>query len=314
VQIRRSATGVEVLAPAKINLFFEVLNRRNDGFHEIETLMVPISLYDTLFLEDDENGTFSLTAHWSKGIELKQRETARQTGAVPEAELNLLPQGDDNHALRAVRQLAADAGIVRGAKLRLVKRIPAAAGLGGGSSDAAAALVAANLVWKLNWPREKLEEVAAKIGSDVPFFIASRPAVCRGRGEQIDPIPRLPAMQLVVVRPPEGLSTPAVYRACRPGSPPKTIEPVLAAFRSGSPEKLGNLLHNRLLEPARSLSPWIDSTLEQLNKEKPLAIGMSGSGTTCFALCRSAFDARRCAARLKCRRPGIGQIWSVMTV
>jgi 4-diphosphocytidyl-2-C-methyl-D-erythritol kinase len=124
----------------------------------------------------------------------------------------------------------------------------------------------------------------------------------------------LPTLHLVVVRPPEGLSTPAVYRACKPGNPPNRIEPVLAAFEDGSPEKLGPLLQNRLLEPARSLSPWIDRVLEKLKQENPLAIGMSGSGTTCFALCRSAVAARRCAARLQCRRPSIGQVWSVMTV
>ncbi len=111
------------------------------------------------------------------------------------------------------------AGIRAGARLRLLKRIPATAGLGGGSSDAAAALLAGNVGWNLNWSRERLMELAAELGSDVPFFLAGGAAICRGRGEVVAPVGRLGTLFGVVVRPPVGLSTARVYGHCRPGRP-----------------------------------------------------------------------------------------------
>ncbi len=154
MQIRLSASRVEILAPAKINLFFEVLGRRDDGFHEIETLMVPIGLYDTLIVEDDPSGQVTITPRWSAGLADVRIATLRVNSAA--ANPDVLPVGEQNIAVRAIRLLAQKAGINRGVKLQLIKRIPAAAGLGGGSSDAAAALMAANLVWKLGWTPAQL--------------------------------------------------------------------------------------------------------------------------------------------------------------
>ena len=313
MQIRRSATGIEILAPAKINLFFEVLSRRDDGFHEIETLMVPIGLYDTLILEDDPSGQVSLTARWVTGYAPTPSLDSNHTSQNFDP-FGPLPEVEKNHVVRAVRLLGERSGIDRGMRLTLVKRIPSAAGLGGGSSDAAAALLAANLVWNLHWPTSRLTAIAAELGSDVPFFLTPGPAICRGRGETVECVDGLPALYIVVVRPPEGLATPSVYQACRPGKPPRQVAAAVEVLRTGNLAALGPVAHNRLLDPARELSPWIDMVLDRLTSEDSPVIGMSGSGSACFALFRSAVEARRAAARLRAKHPGIGGVWSVGSV
>ena len=311
MQIRRRASKIEVIAPAKINLFFEVVSRRQDGFHEIETLMVPVSLYDTLALWDDPSGQVTLQARWAAGV----KAVCGLAGGLPKAGgFNDIPQGEENLAVRAVRLLADTAGINRGAKLQLVKRIPAGAGLGGGSSDAAAALLAANLVWGLGWPMSRLADIAAEIGSDVPFFLYSRSSVCTGRGERIEPVFGVAKLELVIVSPPEGLSTAAVYEDCKPGRPPLHVDPTIHALRKGRLEAIGPLVHNRLLEPARRMSLWIDRVLDQLWAAHCPAVGMSGSGTSCFAVCRSASHAHSLVARLRCQKSEIGSVWAVSSV
>jgi 4-diphosphocytidyl-2-C-methyl-D-erythritol kinase len=130
--------------------------------------------------------------------------------------------------VRAVELLRRRACITAGARLHLVKRIPVAAGLGGGSSDAAAALVAANLGWDLGWSGDELAELGSQLGSDVPFFLGRGTAICRGRGEHVVPIAGFGRQSFVVVKPPAGLSTSAVYARCRPDYEPRRVAPVVA--------------------------------------------------------------------------------------
>jgi len=215
--------------------------------------------------------------------------------------LEELPEGNDNVAMRAVELLRRRAGVRSGGALQLTKRIPLAAGLGGGSSDAAAALVAANLGWRLGWSQGRLQELAAEIGSDVPFFLGSGPAVCRGRGERIEPLRGLPARHFVVVAPPAGLSTAAVYRACTPAQRPRPVEPLIEALREGSPRRIGPAMHNQLQEPAQKLSDWIGRALRELESVDCESVQMSGSGTSCFGICRHARHARRAARQLRAR-------------
>lgn len=309
MQIRYRANRAVILAPAKVNLFFEVLNRRSDGFHEIETLMAPITLLDTLAIENDPTGRVSLDVSWAAGLS-KQRFPSAESGANDE--LENLPEGDANIVVRAVRLLAEAAGIARGAKIRLVKRIPSAAGLGGGSSDAAATLAAANCVWNLGWPRERLAEIAAQLGSDVPFFLGDGPAICRGRGERIEPVDGPRGLHLVLVRPPEGLSTAAVYSACKPADRPQAIEPVVDAWSRRDWASLGRLAHNQLLPAARRLSTRVDRLVRRLEQEDCPLVGMSGSGTSCFAIARNARHAAGLARRL--RSQGFGRVWTVRTI
>ena len=175
MQVHRSAVEVVVQVPAKLNLLLEVLARRADGYHEICTLACPIDRFDTLYFKEDPSGKLALECRW-----------AMMVGGPAGAGFETIPCGPENLVLRAVDLLRRRTGVNRGASVRLVKRIPAAAGLGGGSSDAAAALVAANLGWRLGLSPAELADAAAQLGSDVPFFLSGGPAICRGRGEQIE--------------------------------------------------------------------------------------------------------------------------------
>ncbi|NLE37037.1 MAG: 4-(cytidine 5'-diphospho)-2-C-methyl-D-erythritol kinase, partial [Pirellulaceae bacterium] len=285
--IRRLAAGVIVDAPAKLNLFFEVLGRRDDGYHEIETLMVPIDLFDSLRFEENSSGQITFEC-WDRRATVGPN--ASGTG------VESLPVDDRNLAVRAVDLIRRREGVRHGATLRLVKRIPIAAGLGGGSSDAAAALVAANKVWRLGLRRQELEELAAELGSDVPFFLHGGPAVCRGRGERIEPVTAAAgAMAFVVVCPPDGLSTAAVYRDCCIAESPRRIDPVLRIVEEGDWTNLGRLLFNRLQPTARVLNTWISKLEDALGQEDCLGHLMSGSGTCYFGLCRHMRHARRMA-------------------
>ena len=174
MQIHREAVEIVIQTPAKLNLFFEVLGKRGDGYHEIETLMCPIDWYDTCALKKRRVQSWN----WNAG--------GVQWPAVA-AVFEEVPHDGRNLVWRAVDLVRRRTGTKQGARLRLIKRIPTAAGLGGGSSDAAAALAAANLGWSLGLSQAELSALAAELGSDVPFFLYRGAAVCRGRGERIEP-------------------------------------------------------------------------------------------------------------------------------
>jgi 4-diphosphocytidyl-2-C-methyl-D-erythritol kinase len=293
MHLYKDGEGVVVQAPAKVNLFFEVLGKRPDGYHEIETLVAPVGLYDSLFFHEIDGDGLQLTccpvsgawgaeATWVRGV----------------------PAGPENLAVRAVSLLQQEFGVQKGARIRLVKRIPTAAGLGGGSSDAAAALWAANLVWGLRRSRDEIAQLGSRIGSDVPLFFAPGAAICRGRGERVEPVEGIGPLHVVLVRPPAGLSTAAVYGACRVGEPPRRVDDVVDALRRGDPRGIRAGMFNRLEESARTLSPWIDHLRTVFADTDCIAHQMSGSGTCYFGLCRHAGHARRIARRLN--KDGVG--------
>jgi 4-diphosphocytidyl-2-C-methyl-D-erythritol kinase len=298
VQVHRDAVEFVIHTPAKLNLFFEVLAKRADGYHEIETLMCPIDLYDTLYFREEPSGRLELECQWG-----------HVPGKHGSAGFEQVPVGPENLVLRAVELVRRAGNVQRGANLRLVKRIPVAAGLGGGSSDAAAALTAANHGWGLGLGPDKLARLAAELGSDVPFFLAGGSAVCRGRGERVEPVSDIGAWSFVVVRPPEGLATAAVYRACRPADEPWPLAPLVEALRKGDGGSAGRLLWNRLQPAAEGLSPWIGRLREVFAGLDCLGHGMSGSGTSYFGLCRHARHARRVARRLEAL--GVGSVFAV---
>lgn len=302
MRISRHANTVIVQAPAKLNLFLEIFSRRSDGYHELETLMVAINIYDTLVFTPRSGREVHLSCGWSPGLE-SRRCAARGAASPWEA----IPHGGDNLVLKAIERLREHAGVEMAATINLGKRIPAAAGLGGASSDAAAALAAANAAWNLNWPVERLAEVAAELGSDIPFFLYGGAAVCRGRGEKIEPLGAMPRLDVVVVRPPAGLSTADVYRQCRPADPPRRADEVTQAWQQGRHAWLGRLLHNRLQPAAEQLSPWIARLKQLFQRLDVLGHQMSGSGSSYFALCRNARHARLIAGRL--RMLGVGAVY-----
>jgi len=277
---------MEVLTPAKINLFLEILGRRADGYHEIETLLAAVTLYDSLRFTPTPPGAIAIDCRWA----------STQPGEP-------IPTGKENLAFRAAALLRERGGVSAGATIQLIKRIPAAAGLGGASSDAAAALVAANLAWQLNWPRQRLMELAAELGSDVPFFLTRGAALARGRGERLETL-RVPRLHIALVRPPVGLSTPAVYKSCRPANAPIAAAPLLAALARGDAAAAGRLLVNGLERAAASLTPWIERLRNEFERQGVTGHQMSGSGSSYFGLCRHARQARRVASRLRARNIG----------
>ena len=307
-----SDAAIVIETPAKLNLFLELLAKRPDGFHEIETLMTAINIYDRLYVTSLSEGQTQLTCRWASGMEAL---SASRIGNDAAATLDALPMGSDNIVWKAVEQLRRRAGIAAGIAIRLVKRIPAAAGLGGASSDAAAALVAANRLWRLDWSREQLSEVATDIGSDVPFFLASRRAgsgmaICRGRGEQIEPLTGMPQLHFVLIRPPAGLSTPKVYQRCKVPLHPASVEPLVESLRRRD-YLAGQLLVNRLQSPAEELSPWIGRLSSLFAKTDCIGHQMSGSGSSYFGICRSARQARCLASRI--RATGLGLTFQATT-
>lgn len=294
MHLRQFGAQVVVHAPAKLNLFFEVLGKREDGYHEVETLVVPIAWYDTLYFEGNANGRISFRC---------QRVTG-PWGRDP-TWLGDFPEGDQNLVVRAMELLCRRASVRRGAHVRLVKRIPTAAGMGGGSSDAAAALAAANASWGLGWSWQDLAQLGAELGSDVPLFFARGPAICRGRGEQVVPLCPWGTLHFVVVRPPAGLATADVYRACRPPAQPVPLRPLLDALVQGRLNEVGRRLFNRLETAARTLSPWVRRLREEFDRTDCVGRQMSGSGTCYFGICRHAHHARRVASQLQARGIGV---------
>ena len=276
--IRSIAGGVEVIAPAKLNLWLQVLGRRPDGYHEIETLMVAVSLYDTLTFVDDPSGALSLRC------------------SDPS-----LPKGSDNLVLKAADRLKAATGCPRGARIELTKAIPAQAGLAGGSSDAAAALVALDRLWDLRLSPERRDALAAELGSDVPFFQYAPAAVCRGRGERVEAVPLKQTYHFVLVCPPVGSSTADVYGQLTPPEHPRPIGPVLEALARGGSAELGRSLFNRLRAVAEALRPELSRVGDALLNLGPVLDGssMSGSGSAYFGLCRTSAAARHAAEILQ---------------
>jgi 4-diphosphocytidyl-2-C-methyl-D-erythritol kinase len=306
MHVRRTGPSALVHAPAKINLFLEVLARRPDGFHEIETLMAAAAIYDTLVFEPHEGSTIELHCRWGAGFAAQSAHGLPQKGTTMchTVMINTVPAGPENLVWRAIDLLRQRSGGLRGCKVLLIKRIPMAAGLGGASSDAAAALVAANLVWGLGWSMAKLQELAAELGSDVPFFLTSGAAVCRGRGERIEPI-RIPRVHIVVVRPPVGISTPEVYKRCQPAAQPERVAAITEAAASGEASRVARQMTNRLQQPAAELTPWIDRLSSEFHRQDCLGHQMSGSGSSYFGVCRHRRQARRLASRLRARRLGV---------
>lgn len=278
LRARLSDGGLAALslrAPAKVNLFLEIVAKRADGFHAVETLMLAVSLADTLEFASADNETIDLTCS--------------DPG---------LSAGPDNLVVQAAERLRQHVGKRLGATIRLTKRIPTQAGLGGGSSDAATTLIGLNRLWRLGLGAGELIKLAAALGSDVAFFLRPPAAWCTGRGEVIEPRTVGRRLHLVLVKPPFGLPTADVYRGVRVPDAPVDGAAMQAALAAGDVEEIGRRLHNRLQEPAEKLRPEIASLMARLAATGPAGCLLSGSGSAILALARDARDARRIAAEI----------------
>ena len=294
------------LAPAKVNLYLNVLGRRSDGFHELETLMIPLGIYDSLCLTPLRAGDPTQAGP----IELAVRSAGGGALAIES-----IPTDERNLVVSALQLLQQRSGCETGARVQLYKRIPTGAGLGGGSSDAAAALALANHAWGLDWNCQQLAKVAQNVGSDVAFFLANRPAVCRGRGEQVEPIQGIPPLHWVVVKPPTALQTSVVYAENAESSDiglPKVASAglgvLLQSLRRGMIGNLQPLIVNHLQSAAARVSPWINRLATAFGRLDFSAHQMTGSGSAYFGVCRSTRHATRLAAVL--RSLGLGYVYT----
>ena len=299
--VRHTRHRLLIQTPAKLNLYLEVLGRRADGFHELLTLIMSVRLYDTLRFRDEPAGQISLRC--------------RGTSAVS---TETIPTGEDNLALQAARLLKEHTGVERGAAIELWKRIPSAAGLGGGSSDAAATLVGLNRLWSLNLSSAELAGLAARLGSDIPFFLGdSTSAICRGRGESIEPVEIPAGAWFVVVRPPHGLSTADVYGHLRDSGEHSdrrpqaetTVRTLVRDFQRGRWGVAAASLHNALQVPAERLSGDVARLRAEFSRQRVYGHLMSGSGSAYFGLCAGRRHARRIALRF--RAAGLGRVFVV---
>lgn len=298
---------IEIAAPAKVNLFLELHARRQDGFHEIETVMSSVSIFDFLRFTRRPESKLSLSVGHSH-----QSRCSGDKDEIPTDDRNLVQQ-----ALRLVRSTAqqemGSEFCQTGIDVHLLKNIPSAAGLGGASSDAAAALIAANRIWNLNWPITKLALLAAQLGSDIAFFLFGGTAICRGRGELVQAI-RVPAqIPIVVAKPPFSLATPSVFRHVvideKPNDSVRLVESI-QRFDSGT---LGQRMFNRLQQFAEPLSETIAGQFARLRAEfarvNCLGHQMSGSGSSYFGVFSNARVARQAARCLSSRLPHVRIIY-----
>jgi len=282
--------SITVHAPAKLNLFLSIDHKRSDGFHDITSLMLSVGIYDTLAFTEEPSSEVELRVVEANSFLPQQAQV--QT---------CIPSGEDNLVVRAIRLLQAKTGERRGIRIQLIKRIPSEAGLGGGSSDAAATLFAANKLWQLGLSLNELRELAAELGSDIPFFLTeSTSAICRGRGEIIEPVSVPHCLHFVVVRPSSGLSTADVYRHCRVGNhSADQIGQLVDNLASGQFHSLSSLMLNDLQAPAEKLNSEILILKDYFSKQSVLGHMMSGSGTAYFGICHNSAQARQIAARLR---------------
>jgi 4-diphosphocytidyl-2-C-methyl-D-erythritol kinase len=281
--------AVVARAPAKVNVQLAVGPLRPDGYHDLQTVFLAVSLFDTV------------TAHPSDGLSL----TVSGEGADAAAGVDQVPTDRRNLVWRAAVLLAEHAGVPAHASLDIAKAIPTAAGLAGGSADAAAALVALDALWGTGATRGELAGLAAQLGSDVPFSLLGGVALGSGRGERLSPVLARRPSHWVLGISGEGLSTPRVYaeldrlRATgriADGAELPSPEPVIAALGSGPASALAAVLHNDLEAPALSLRPDLRRALRAATDAGATAAFLSGSGPTVAALADDEDAAVRLAA------------------
>lgn len=278
---------VRVRVPAKINLWLAVGDLRPDGYHDVVTVYHAVGLFDEVVVEP------------------ASRLSVRTVGArgVPNGAKGV-PTGAKNLAGQAVRALAQASGRPGSVKVEITKQIPVAGGMAGGSADAAAALVGTAALWGLDLNREQLAEIAAGLGSDVPFALSGGTAIGTGRGERISPVLAREPLVWVLGMAHEGLLTPAVFgeldrlRAQRTMKRLDKVDGILAALATGDPRKVAKHLGNDLQAAAISLQPSLQTTLDRGLRAGALAGIVSGSGPTVAFLCDGDISANEVAADL----------------
>jgi len=276
-----AGAAVELFAPAKVNLFLHVTGRRADGYHLLDSLVVFAGVGDSLRLAAADDLSLTLDGPTAGALTVEA----------------------DNIVLKAARLLARHAGIAPRAAIHLTKRLPVAAGIGGGSTDGAAALRGLRVLWGLSVPDADLAALGLQLGADLPVCLRGRPTRMEGIGEILSPASTLPPAWLVLVNPGVALSTPSVFKARAAGfSPPAplTAAPATASALAAALLQRGN----DLTAPAIALAPVIGDVLQAIDATPACLLSrMSGSGATCFGLFEDETAARAAAAQLAAAHP-----------
>lgn len=275
---------IRLKAFAKLNYALDILRLRPDGYHEIRTVMQSISLADEVEVERAENG-FDLTVE-PAGTDVGSKQK--------------------NTVFMAWKSLREAAGEELPARARLHKKVPSGAGLGGGSADAAAVLVALNELFGLGFGDERLREIGLRVGADVPFCVAGGTVLGEGIGEVLTPLPAAPDHRLVVARPLQAANTAEVYRAydSHPEEPVRRAGAVVAAIKAGDVTALGGSVGNALTPVTREMVSAVHALETALLEAGALGAAMSGTGTAVYGIFRDP-DAAESAAR-HLRAPFVG--------
>jgi 4-diphosphocytidyl-2-C-methyl-D-erythritol kinase len=268
---RAAPRSVHVRAPGKINVYLEVGALQDDGYHDVAIAYQAVSLYEDVRVSPSD--TFSL-------------------GVGGSVELGRVPRDDTNIAIKAAKLLAERTGYTGGAHIEIEKHVPVTGGMGGGSADAAATLLACDALWGTDLARDEMLDLARQLGADVPFAITGGTAIGTGRGDELSPALAQGTFQWVLAIADFGLSTPAVYRELdehrqrhagevAPPNPAPTVgTDVLQALRAGDARMLAEAMHNDLQAPALHLEPSLAKVLETGERNGALAGIVSGSGPT----------------------------------
>ena len=267
---------LSLFSPIKVNLYLRIVAKRADGYHDLETVMAPLDFGDTL--------TFA----------------PAERGIMMSCDNPALPTDGRNLVVRVAKRLAERFAVKRGAHIALTKRAPLAAGVGGGSSNAAFTLLGLNRLWQLGATEAQLGEIAASLGSDINFFLTGKTALCRGRGEQVVPVLfRLKAFVLLV-NPGFGISTKWAYEHWRPltGQAPD-VTLLLRALEENDLAAASAALYNSLEAPSVGKFPVLELLKRAMRNEGAAGALMSGSGASVFGLFAKATDAERAAAKAR---------------
>ena len=281
---------ISLKAHAKVNLFLEILGKRDDGYHEIETIMQEIDLADNLQFEETQGGV---------RLECNNKN---------------IPINQDNLVCKAANLILKECGIKKGVLISLEKNIPVGAGLGGGSSDAAATLKALNSLWRVGLNDGELIGFAAKLGSDIPFFINGKTSLCSGRGEVISPVKVRDRMDYLILFPRVHISTETIYKNLKIDltKKRKDVSFFLDALKYSEVAGISKLLFNRLEEIIFATYPdllQVKSTLESFDF---CGLSISGSGSAFFGLCNDRHQAE--VIKSKIELSGMGNVFVATNV
>jgi len=274
---------MELYAPAKVNLNLEITGKRPDGYHSLTTIMQTVTLFDRITLKRN-------TAH-------RIRLACDGLPDTPE---------EENLAFRAAARFYRQLGVSAGVDIHLQKKIPVAAGLGGGSSDAAAVIRGLNILHGKPFSRKVLQEITGGLGSDVPFFISGGTALAQGRGDSITPLPFIGRLLILLINPGFPVSTARVYSSMKLDlTTPRRLHNILPALSKGciSAEELSAAVHNDLQPTVMALFPEIDHLLQWLRSEGAGCAAVSGSGGTVFGVFFDSDAGKRAAQNARRRFP-----------